>query len=185
MANVGYIRVSTTDQNLDRQKDYVDTIPCDHVYADECSGKDINRPELKRMLDFLREGDVLYIESISRLSRSTKDFLKIMEDLQAKGVEVNSKKEQIDTASPTGKFMLTVFSAMYEMERENIRDRQKEGIASAKLRGKHLGRPKMEYPDNWDELMELKKSGAISTAEAQRRSGMARSSFYKLLSVSK
>ena len=113
---------------------------CEKVFSDMLSGKDRNRPGLQAMLDYIREGDVLYVESISRLARSTRDLLQIVEELQVKGVQFVSEKESIDTSTPQGRFILTVFAALSELEREQIRQRQAEGIAIAKQQGKYQGR---------------------------------------------
>lgn len=117
---------------------------------EKISGKNTLRPELKKLMEFIREGDTVYITAISRLARSTKDFLKIVQDLQDKGVDLVSSKESIDTGSPQGRFILTIFSALAELEREQIRERQAEGIKSAKARGTHLGRPALVKPSNFD-----------------------------------
>ena len=132
---IGYIRISTTDQNTARQEVLMQELGVEQVYIDRMSGKNTDRPELKRMLGFVREGDVVIVESISRFARNTKDLLELVEQLTSKQVEFISKKEVIDTTTPTGKFMLTVFGAVAELEREYILQRQKEGIAIAKEKG--------------------------------------------------
>lgn len=144
---IGYVRCSTEDQNPARQKEYLKTLGCEKVYCDMMSGINSNRPELKEMLSFIREGDVLYVESISRLARSTQDLLTIINQLQEKGVSFVSQKETIDTSSPQGKFMLTVFAALSELEREQIRQRQREGIEIAKREGKYKGRKPISVDD--------------------------------------
>lgn len=129
---IGYIRVSTQDQNTIRQEVLMKQLGVDQVYIDKFSGKNRNRPELQTMLEFVRKGDVVIVESISRFARNTKDLLELVEQLTAKGVEFISQKEAIDTTTPTGKFMLTIFGAVAELEREYILQRQREGIAIAK-----------------------------------------------------
>ena len=128
---VGYVRCSSVDQNPARQEQILKDQSCEKVFSDMLSGKDTNRPGLKAMLDFVREGDVLYVESISRLAISTRDLLQIIDQLQEKGTQFISEKESIDTTTPQGKFMLTVFAAMADLEREQIRQRQREGIEKA------------------------------------------------------
>ncbi len=145
MTKIGYVRCSSADQNPARQEALLKKAGCKKVFSDMLSGKDRNRPGLKAMLDYVREGDVLYVESISRLARSTKDLLQIMEELQTKGVQFYSGKEKIDTGTPQGKFVLTVFAALAELEREQIRQRQAEGIAIAKEQGKYQGRQPIQY----------------------------------------
>ena len=135
MAKIFYVRCSTADQNPARQIKILENYGCTKVFQDMLSGKDMNRPELQKMLDYVREGDTVYVESISRLARSTKDFLQILDKLSEKNVQFFSDKEKIDTSTPQGKFMLTVFAALSELERDYIKQRQAEGIAIAKEKG--------------------------------------------------
>ena len=137
---IGYIRISTTDQNTARQELLMEQLDVDEVYIDRMSGKNTNRPELQKMMEYVRRGDTVIVESISRFARNTRDLLELVEKLSAKGVEFVSKKEAIDTTTPTGKFMLTVFGAVAELEREYILQRQREGIAIAKANGIYKGR---------------------------------------------
>ena len=142
---IGYIRVSTVEQNEERQIQNGKSFGVEKFYIDKCSGKTADRPELKEMLSYVRDGDVVWTDSISRLARNVKDLLEIVEILKNKKVTFVSAKEDINTSTPNGKFMLTVFAAMAEMEREVILDRQKEGIALAKQRGVYKGRKPREY----------------------------------------
>lgn len=130
---IGYIRISTADQNTARQEVLMRELGVEQVYIDRVSGKNTDRPELKRMMNFVREGDVVIVESISRFARNTRDLLDLVEQLTGRQVEFVSKKEAIDTTTPTGKFMLTVFGTVAELEREYILQRQ--GIAVAKAAG--------------------------------------------------
>lgn len=132
---IGYIRVSTQEQNTMRQEVLMQELGVDEVYIDRLSGKNTDRPELKKMMDYVRKGDTVIVESISRFARNTRDLLELIEKLSEKGVEFVSRKEAIDTTTPTGKFMLTVFGAVAELEREYILQRQREGIAIAKAQG--------------------------------------------------
>ena len=150
----------------------------DEVYIDRLSGKNTDRPELKKMMDYVRKGDTVIVESISRFARNTRDLLELIEKLSEKGVEFVSKKEAIDTTTPTGKFMLTVFGAVAELEREYILQRQQEGIAIAKAEGKYRGRKPIER-SNFDAVEKLWRAGTISAAEAMRRLDMSRSTFYR------
>ena len=134
---IGYIRVSTQEQNIVRQEALMESLGVDEVYIDRMSGKNTDRPELKRMLEYVRRGDTVIVESISRFARNTRDLLELVEKLTTKGVEFVSQKESIDTTTPTGKFMLTVFGAVAELEREYILQRQREGIEIAKQQGKY------------------------------------------------
>jgi len=180
VAKIGYIRVSTEQQNLDRQEDVIKPIT-DKLFKDKASEKDINRPEFKRMMDYVREGDTLFIESISRLARSTKDLLQIVDELRTKEVGLVSLKGSIDTETPQGRFILQVFAALSELERESIKQRQREGIDAARRRGKKFGRPKLKKPGNWDEVTNDWKNGRIQAVDACKRLGLPRSTFYKIV----
>ena len=175
---IGYIRVSTQEQNTMRQEVLMQELGVDEVYIDRLSGKNTDRPELKKMMDYVRKGDTVIVESISRFARNTRDLLELIEKLSEKGVEFVSKKEAIDTTTPTGKFMLTVFGAVAELEREYILQRQREGIAIAKADGKYRGRKPIER-SNFDAVEKLWRAGTISAAEAMRRLDMSRSTFYR------
>lgn len=175
---IGYIRISTTDQNTARQEVLMQELGVEQVYIDRMSGKNTDRPELKRMMNYVREGDVVIVESISRFARNTKDLLELVEQLTEKQVEFISKKEAIDTTTPTGKFMLTVFGAVAELEREYILQRQKEGIAVAKQNGVYKGRKPIEHP-RFNEIVTLWKGGDITAVEAMKRLGMKPSTFYR------
>ena len=175
---IGYIRVSTQEQNTMRQEVLMQELGVDEVYIDRLSGKNTDRPELKKMMDYVRKGDTVIVESISRFARNTRDLLELIEKLSEKGVEFVSKKEAIDTTTPTGKFMLTVFGAVAELEREYILQRQQEGIAIAKAKGKYRGRKPIER-SNFDAVEKLWRAGTISAAEAMRRLDMSRSTFYR------
>ena len=150
----------------------------DQLFIDRMSGKSADRPALKRMMSFVREGDTVIVESISRFARNTRDLLELVEQLTVKQVEFISKKEAIDTSTPTGKFMLTVFGAVAELEREYILQRQKEGIAIAKENGAYKGRKPREL-ENWPLVITQWKSGKISAITAQRKLGISASTFYR------
>lgn len=139
MANIAYVRVSTAEQNEARQIEALKKYNIDKWYTEKVSGKNMNRPQLKAMLDYVREGDTVYIHDFSRLARSTKDLLSIVDELRAKDVHLVSNKENLDTSTPNGKLMLTMLAAINEFERENLLERQREGIAIAKEQGKFKG----------------------------------------------
>lgn len=151
-----------------RQEVLMQELGVDEVYIDRLSGKNTDRPELKKMMDYVRKGDTVIVESISRFARNTRDLLVLIEKLTEKGVEFVSRKEAIDTTTPTEKFMLTVFGAVAELEREYILQRQREGIAIAKAQGKYTGRKSIER-SNFDAVEKLWRAGTISAAEAMRR----------------
>ena len=150
----------------------------EELYIDRASGKNTQRPELQKMLDYVRRGDTVIVESISRFARNTRDLLELVEQLTEKGVEFVSQKEAIDTSTPTGKFMLTIFGAVAELEREYILQRQREGIEIAKSQGKYTGRKPITHPD-FDRVTALWRSGEITAVEAMRRLNMKPSTFYR------
>lgn len=147
---IGYARVSTIEQNEARQlvafEGFTEKIT--KTFIDKMSGKDTNRPQLQAMLDYVREGDVVVVSEFSRLARSTRDMLQIVQELTDKGVGLISLKEQINSDSSTGKFMLTIFAALAELERDTILQRQREGIAIAKQQGKYKGRKPLPFNED-------------------------------------
>lgn len=175
---VGYIRISTVGQNTARQEVLMRELGVEKVFIDRMSGKSADRPELKAMMAFVRQEDTVVVESISRFARNTKDLLELVEQLTAKGVEFISKKEAIDTTTPTGKFMLTIFGAVAELEREYILQRQAEGIAIAKQQGIYQGRKPIVHPD-FEKIAALWREGKITATEAMKRLNMKPSTFYR------
>ena len=175
---IGYIRVSTQEQNTMRQEALMEALGVDEVYIDRMSGKNTNRPELQKMMEYVRKGDTVIVESISRFARNTRDLLELVEQLTAKGVEFVSKKEAIDTTTPAGKFMLTVFGAVAELEREYILQRQREGITLAKELGKYKGRKPIVSPA-FEQVTAKWRSGTITAAEAMRILHMTKTTFYR------
>jgi len=147
MANIGYVRVSTIEQNESRQIEGLSKYNIEKWFTEKVSAKDANRPQLQAMLDYAREGDTIYIHDFSRLARSTKDLLELVELLQSKKINLVSNKENLDTSTPTGKLMLTMIAAINEFERENMLERQREGVAIAKAAGKYKGRKEVAVPD--------------------------------------
>ena len=175
---IGYIRVSTQEQNTIRQEILMESLGVEEVFIDRISGKNTNRPELQRMMEYVRRGDTVIVESISRFARNTRDLLELIESLTKKGVEFVSKKESIDTTTPTGKFMLTIFGAVAELEREYILQRQREGIAIAKEQGKYTGRKPSQYP-NFERVVTQWQNGEFTATEAMKRLNMSKTTFYR------
>ncbi len=176
---VGYIRVSTLEQNTARQEEILRGYDLDKVYVEKASGKNTKRPVFREMLEFLREGDTLYVESFSRLSRSTRDLLDTVHKLKNRGVNLVSDKEKIDTSTPQGKLALTVFGAIYEFERETTLERQREGIEIAKREGKYLGRKPIEITGAFIKIAENWRDGVIPLKEAVKLSGMSEATFFR------
>lgn len=137
-AKIAYVRVSTAEQNEERQIEALKKYGIDKWYIEKVSGKDADRPKLKEMLDYVRADDTVYIHDLSRLARSTKDLLEMVDKLKAKGVYLVSNKENIDSSTPVGRLMLTMIGAIYEFERTNMLERQKEGIQIKKEQDKLL-----------------------------------------------
>lgn len=182
MGKIGYIRVSTEHQETARQEAIMEQYQVERIFAEKMSGKNADRPELKAMLEYVREGDTLYIESISRLGRSTRDLLNIIDVLQQKKVTLVSSKENIDTNTPQGRFVLSIFAALSELEREQTLQRQREGIAIAKSQGKYKGRQPL--PIDWikfGQLYELWKSGTITAVWFQKEMSLQANTFYRRL----
>ena len=175
---VGYIRISSADQNTARQEVLMNSLGVEQVYIDKMSGKNTDRPELKKMLSFVREGDTVIVESISRFARNTRDLLDLVEQLTKKKVEFVSKKEAIDTTTPTGKFMLTIFGAVAELEREYILQRQREGIAIAKENGIYKGRKPIDSPE-LEQVVSQWKRGEMTAVEAMKRLNLKPRTFYR------
>jgi len=176
----GYVRVSTTEQNTARQEVLMQELGVDKVFVDKVSGKNMDRPELKSLLDFVREGDIVNVESISRFARNTKELLYMVGFLKEKKVEFVSKKENMDTTTPAGKFMLAVFAAIAELERDYILQRQSEGIAIAKKAGKYKGRKRIESDKNrFESVYKSWQDGEITATKAMSRLSLTKSTFYR------
>jgi DNA invertase Pin-like site-specific DNA recombinase len=179
--NIGYIRVSTVEQNEGRQIEALKKYDLERTFMEKVSAKDTNRPQLKEMIEFARKGDTIYIHSLDRLARSTQDLLNLVEELKAKGIHLVSNKENIDSSTATGKLMLTMIGAINTFERENMLERQKEGIAIAKAEGKFKGRKEIDYPKNWKEVYPKWKSREMTSNSAMEQLGLKRNTFYKLV----
>ena len=175
---IGYIRISTVDQNTARQEVLMKELGVDQVYIDKMSGKNTDRPQLRKMMSFVREGDTVIVESISRFARNTRDLLDLVEQLTKKKVEFVSKKEAIDTTTPTGKFMLTIFGAVAELEREYILQRQREGIAIAKENGIYKGRKPIDCPE-LEVVVGQWRRGELTAVEAMKRLNLKPRTFYR------
>ena len=184
MKTYGYVRISAVDQNELRQLVAMDKlgIPKKNIYMDKQSGKNTARPGLQKLLATVKSGDTIIVESVSRFARNTRDLLELVENLTEMGVEFVSQKEHIDTTTPTGKFMLTVFGAVAELERGYILQRQREGILAAKAKGKHLGRPVKQAPSHFDILVKKWEQNSIPLSKVLFEcGGISESTFYRRL----
>lgn len=178
--NIAYVRVSTIEQNEARQVEGLKNYKIDKWFTEKVSAKDTNRPQLKAMLDFAREGDTIFIHDFSRLARSTKDLLDLVEKLQTKGIHLVSNKENIDTSTPTGKLMLTMIGAINEFERQNLLERQREGIAIAKVEGKFKGRKEVQVKD-FDKHYKRYMSREVSKVQLAKELKITRPTLDKLI----
>lgn len=174
----GYARVSTESQNLDRQIDALKRYGVDIIYTEKMTGTKKDRPELNKLLDRVTAGDVIVVESLSRLGRSTKDLIELIELLQSKGVHLVSLKESIDTNTSTGKLLFTLMSAIAQFERDTIADRTREGLRSARARGRMGGRPKTN-PEQVKKAVKLYNTGQYSIKEIEEMTGVKKSTLYR------
>lgn len=179
MSRVAYVRVSTADQNEARQREALASRDIEKWFVEKISAKDTARPEYQRMLDWVREGDTIYIHDLSRIARSTKDLLELLDMLKTKGVALVSDKEAIDTSSATGKLMITMIAAINEFERANLLERQREGIAIAKRQGKYKGRKAVSVP-NLEIHYRRYMNREISKAALARELGVSRPTLDRL-----
>lgn len=177
---VGYVRVSSVDQNTERQ---LDGVPLDKVFTDHASGKDTARPQLQACLEFLREDDTLIVHSMDRLARSLKDLLGIVDDLVGRGVAVRFEKNNLtltaDTSDPCSVLMLQMLGAVAQFERAMILERQREGIAIAKAKGVYKGRPPALTDAQVSEVVSRLASGESAT-DLAREFGVSRATIYNV-----
>lgn len=177
-SRIKYIRVSTEEQNTARQE--ADTEKYDKIFIDKASGKDTKRPQLEKMMEYVREGDIVVAESYSRFARNTKDLLTLIEQLDAKGVSFISQKEQIDTSTPQGRLMLTIFAGLAQFEREQLLQRQAEGIAIAKQAGKYKGRQPIKVDEViFGNVYREWKDGIITARVAMEKMALKPNTFYR------
>lgn len=177
---LGYARVSTEQQSLDRQIDALKRYGCDLIYTEKMTGTKRNRPELEKLLDRITEGDTVVIAELSRLGRSTKDLIELTELFQSKGVHLVSLKESIDTSNSTGKLLFTLMSALAQFERDLISERTQEGLKAARARGRLGGRPKTNQ-DSIKKAIKLYHTQQYSIKEIEELTGVKKSTLYRNL----
>ncbi|MBQ8496873.1 MAG: recombinase family protein [Clostridia bacterium] len=179
---IAYVRVSTAEQNEARQIEALEKHGIEKWFTEKVSAKDTNRPKLQEVLNFVREGDTIYIHDFSRLARSTKDLLEIVEILNDKKVHLVSNKENIDTSTPTGKLMLTMIGAIAEFERQNLLERQREGIEIAKREHKFKGRKPVHIDEFlFEQLLQEYQNRKINKVKFAEKLGVSRPTLDKLL----
>ncbi len=177
---LGYIRVSSFDQNPERQ---LEQVPLDRVFTDQASGKDVHRPQLAALLDFVRDGDTVVVHSMDRLARNLDDLRRLVKTLTGKGIQIEFVREQLTFTgedSPMAHLLLSVMGAFAEFERALMRERQREGIALAKKRGVCKGRQPALQPDQVAELRQKAQAGA-KKARLAREYGISRETVYQYL----
>ena len=177
---IGYVRCSTAEQNEARQLQMMEEQKTEKIFTDKKSSKNTEREAFKAMMAFVRAGDTVIVESISRIARNTRDLLAIIAELTEKGVDFVSLKENIDTTTPQGRFMLTVFGALAELERESILERQREGIEIAKSEGKYKGRKPISVDEKTFRIVCKKwRSGEITARAAMNELNLKPNTFYR------
>lgn len=176
----GYARVSTTDQILDRQLDMLHDYGVNKIYSEKITGTRKERPELQKMLDNLDDGDTVVVESLSRLGRSTKNLIELMDLFNEKGVNLVSLKENIDTTTPTGKLLFTLISAISQFERDCLAERTKEGLAAARARGRKGGRPRTSS-SKIAKAIKLYNSKEYTISEIKELTGVSGSTLYRYI----
>ena len=176
----GYARVSTEQQNLDRQLDALKNYGCDVIYNEKITGTKRDRPELEKLLDRMTVGDTVVVESLSRLGRSTKDLIELTELFEKNGVHLVSLKEQIDTSTATGKLLFTLRSAIAQFERDVIADRTREGLVAARARGRKGGRPKTN-PESIKKALKLYHTNQYTVKEIEDLTGVKKATLYRCL----
>ena len=182
---LGYARCSTLDQNLDWQIDELTKEGCDRIFQEKFTGTRKDRPELLRMMDMLREGDTVIICELTRLSRSVKDLFDLVEQVEKAGANIKSLKEPwLDTTTPQGRLLFTIFSGVSQFERELIRERTMEGLASARARGRMGGRPGKDKKIV-EQALTLYDSKAYSVDEISKTTGISRATLYKYINLRK
>ncbi len=181
MAKLAYLRVSTTHQKggIERQE-YAMPEGIEKTFIDEASGKDTDRPQFKALMEYVREGDIVYFESFSRISRSLPDLLNTLEYFSKKGVAFVSLKEQIDTSGATGKLIVSVLGAINAYEREINEERREYGFRNACEEGR-VGRPKVQANDSFYKAVKEWRDGKITATEAIAKAEMPRATFYRIV----
>lgn len=178
---IGYARVSTEEQNLNRQLDMLNEAGCEKIFEEKISGIKKERPELFRMLEQLRKGDLIIVADLTRLSRSVKDLFQLVEQIEARGANIKSLKESwMDTSTPQGKLMFTIFAGISQFERDLISQRTIEGLVAARARGKKGGRPPKDEKDI-KLALKMYEEKTYSISEITKATGLSKTVLYKYI----
>lgn len=182
---IGYARVSTQDQNLDWQRDLLKREGCERILEETITGTKMERPELQRLLDMLRPGDVVVVAELTRLSRSTKDLFSLVDKIRMAGANIRSVKESwLDTTTSTGQLLFTIVAGVSQFERDLTVERTKQGLAAARARGRSGGRPRTDEA-KMKQAVALYHSKEVSVAEITKATGVKRATLYKYLNEQK
>jgi len=182
---IGYARVSTEDQNLDLQRDALATVGCKKTFEEKVSGAAAKLSAREELLKFARSGDVVVVWKLDRLGRSLRDLVTIVNELKERGIEFRSLQESIDTTTPSGKLTFHLFAALSEFERDMIRERTSAGLAAARKRGKHLGRPKALSSETLEMAKTLMENPNLSATQIAKQLGVHRATLYRHLGAEK
>lgn len=178
---IGYARVSTQDQNLDRQLDTLKEAGCDKIYKEKITGTKKDRPELDKLLEDLRSGDTIIVSDLTRLSRSTKDLFNLVEQIESKEAYIKSLKESwLDTTTPQGRLLFTFMAGISQFERDLISQRTQEGLASARARGRHGGRPAKDKKDI-EVAIKMYNSKLHSVSDIEKTTGVSKATLYRYI----
>ena len=178
---IGYARVSTLDQNLDRQNDALKAAGCERIYTDKMTGTKANRPGLDKLLDTLRAGDIVVIAELSRLGRSTRDLFALVDRIQDAGAHIKSLKENIDTTTPTGRLFFTMLAGLAQFERDLLSERTKDGLTAARARGRKGGRPLKYAPQEIARALSLYQAGQHTVRQIEELTGVSKAKLYRAL----
>jgi len=182
---IGYARCSTADQNLDWQLDALKKEGCERIYQEKISGTKKERPELLKMMDAIRKGDVIIVCELTRLSRSTKDLFELVDKINSLGANIKSLKEAwLDTTTPQGKLLFTIFAGVSQFERDLIQERTRDGLAAARARGRLGGRPKVD-PKKVQQAIAMYDAKNIPIEDILKTTGISRATMYHYLSLRK
>ncbi len=178
---IGYARVSTEEQNLDRQLESLKEVGCEKVFQEKITGTKKERPELDKLMEQLRSGDLIIVSDLTRLSRSVKDLFSLVDQIEKKGANIKSLKESwMDTSTPQGKLMFTIFAGISQFERDLISQRTLEGLAAARARGRKGGRPKKD-DKSINLALKMYQEKIYSVSEITEATGVSKTTIYRYI----